>query len=340
MRNRRGTLGLVLAMLLAGCATPTGPSDVATTSFDVDTQGTDESRPEAPDVPDEVPSTASPPVFRVGDWWRIRVTDVFGGRYETTRVVAAVMDSHYMVGSPEKEFSDELLVLHLPGLGEVSQSDLSFDMHDAPFHPLKFPLTLGDTWKTAFEARPVDAEVISVSATTAEVEFTGASDHFVLTYDAAAGEVTRFQHETYAEFQVIARGHGFQGKVAVPYAQDLIFQHGRLGGALNRENGPAAPVDTISVRAGYDRASFVLIFAIAGPSPIAIGYMGEKVTAPDGTVFEASMATPEPGPFKVVTKAHDKVAGDWQLQHVVVGPGFAGAEGIAYKVLKVELVGP
>jgi hypothetical protein len=327
-------------MLLAGCVTPSGPSDVATTSFEV-TEGTaDPAQGEGTDAIGEVPTTASAPKLRVGDWWRLRITDIFGGRYETTRVVAAVMDTHYMIGPPEKEFSDELLALHLPGFGEVSMTDLSFEMHDAPFQPLKFPLTQGDTWKTAFEARPVDAEVISVSATTAEVEFTGASDHFVLTYDAAAGEVTKFQHEAYAEFQVIARGHDFQGKVVVPYAQDLIFQHGRFGGAMNRENGPQAPIDTIPVKQGYDRASFVLIFGVLDPSPIAIGYMSEKVTAPDGAIFEASMATPEPGPFKIVTKAHDKVGGDWQLQHVVVGPGFAGAEGIAYKLLKVDLAGP
>lgn len=287
---------------------------------------------------EEARSLLAPPKWKQGEWWRIRLDDFTGGHYEVTRVVAGVEGDFYLVGMPRDEFSDDLMVLHLPGFGQVSREDLSFEVHDAVFQALQFPLVDGASWTTAFEARPITTRVFVEGETQARIQFDGAQDHGNVTYDALVGEVVRHDAPAYVTYEVVDHGFNYTGIVTVPHMHDLVFQHFRIAGVLTGVPAASTSItDTIQIASSYDRVSFVLAgLNIVPGAAVAGGYYQEIATAPDGTRFELTVVPTDPA-FVIRTYAFHRPGGTWTLEHRAVGPGAAGAEGIAYHTYDVDM---
>lgn len=333
MRVHLGTFATV-AIVLAGCvASPAGEEGAPEV-----TQNTKLPDFKPVEAVEEAPRTLlEPPLWKQGEWWKIRLVDGFqGSTYETTRIVAGQEGDHYLVGMPSDQFSDDFMVMHIPGFGQISKDDLSFETHDVPTQVLRFPLVDGDGWETAFEGGVITTNVFVESETRARIQFTG-SQTGNATYDALVGEVVRYEQEDYANYEVIDHGFDYSGVVTVPHQHDLIFQHFRIAGLLT--GVPSAPAtsitDTVTVDSTYDRVSAAII--AGGLSPDAPGgYLQEIATAPDGKVFEMTVMPIETG-FVVHTFSHLNPGGSWTFEHRALGPGFIGAEGIAYHTYDVEM---
>jgi hypothetical protein len=292
-----------------------------------------------------IPATlAAPPQWRVGEWWTIKVADAFDGKtFDATQVVAGTEPSSFLVGMPATAFSTQIMVLHMPGFGQVSRADLSYDVHNCPFEPLKFPLTDGKTWSTKFECNPVSAVVHVTSPTVAVVNLTGPGGRFLVTYDSTVQAITSIVDQNYGTVQVTGHGFGYRGVVTVPHQFRLVFQQARLlVPVFNGTPTPAQPSDTRTIPQTFDQVSFVIILGNIlpivrpGAPDQAAGYYQETVTAPNGTTFQGTMLPSERG-LKLLFFTSPEPGGTWKFTHVVAGPGIAEAEGIAYHVYNVDL---
>jgi len=344
--NAIGVVALAALTVLAGCAKPA--SELSTASATNATAASSDGMLNMTALPtgkpaNDAPTLDAPPVWREGEWWKVRVTDAFDHKsYEGLRVVAGKEGDKYLVGMPRDSFKNELMVLHLPGFGQVSQDDLTFEVHNCPFEPLKFPLKEGLTWQTKFECRDFGAQAKVTSPTTADVTMSNANERMVLTYHPSLHEVTKIAFDNYATLEVKDHGYDYKGVVTVPHMFHLVFQQSRIGPLLGPGTSPSAPTETVKVDPTYGRVSFVIILGNAlpfiqpGAPDAAGGYYNEKVTGPDGKAYESTMLPSESG-LKLSYFMADKPGGDWQFQHVVAGPGIAVAEGIAYHVYDVDV---
>jgi hypothetical protein len=295
----------------------------------------------------EVRSLAAPPQWRMGEWWSYRLTDQFTGTvYEFKRIVTGTERGNYLVGMPADGFMNAIMVLHVPGFGEVKRDDLSFEIHDFPFQPLRFPLLEGAKWDSQFEGPKITVEVKSVSDTKAEIQVQGAY-YMNLTYDAELGEISKLAIDGYASYEVTGHGVGYEGLVTVPHMHDIIFQHFRIGQVFGSGGTPVplvglplqpSPSDTVHVDATYDRVSFAIIMGTILPDvTYPEGYYSLTATAPDGTVYENTLLPVDGTGLKIWFYRAEKPGGDWKFEHVVAGPGITLAEGIAYHVYDVEM---
>lgn len=343
----RGVAGLLsLVVLLSGCLEDLhgGVEDSATPPVDNAGSGLD-LKPVTGEVQPRTLDAA--PDWKSGEWWKVKLVDQFtGSEYEGMRVVTGEEAGNFLVGMPADEWRNELMVMHIPGFGEIQKDDLSFEIHDARFAPLNFPLTMGKTWETEFEGRAVNAEVTSVEGQKATVHLVSPgegqpNDDITVTYDAGIGEIVHYEGIGYATYDVLGHGFGFEGIVTVPHMHDLIFVEFRLAGVLTAGSiqgfDVQPPMDTVEVDSTYDRVSFAIILGTVLPDyngPPA--YYNEKVTAPDGTVYEDTALPTEPG-LKIRFYQHDQPGGTWKFEHVAAGPGIALTEGIAYHVYDVVM---
>jgi hypothetical protein len=333
------TFLLIFSFVLAGCVGDPTPT-AAEPSVD-------------PRLPDFRPVQTEPetprtlleaPKYKQGEWWKIRMTDGFtGATYETTRVIVGVEGDYYLVGMPRESFNHDFMVLHIPGFGQVSREDLSFEIHDALFQPLRFPMFEGDSWVTAFEGRPVTMTVRTIeSETRAIVQMVSNSgqstDNANLTYDAVVGEVVLNDQPNYASYEVVEHGFNYTGIVTVPHQHDLIFQHFRIGGPLVSGFPAVATsnIDNIAVDTTYDRVSAAIIYFPIGPNTPA-GYFSERVTSPQSDVFQMTVMPAESTAVRLLTFFSDRPGGQWTLEHVAGGLGGIGAEGIAYHIYDVDM---
>ena len=352
------TLALVAASL-AGCFQSGEEPPVAP----AETNGSitiDESRPDPvfEDVvtgpsaaPDEAATLNAAPELKVGEWWRIKLSDPFRGEEtEFIRVLAAIQGDTYVFGMPHEGWWKEAVVFHTPAFGDVNKNDLSYNTHDILFTPLKFPLEDGQTWETEFSGGgPMTATVSVQSPTVAKVAFTTAGGGFLpalptddggpntvleLTYDAAMHEVTEFNHGT-VSFAVIDHGYDFEGWVTVPRGERLVFFHGRIGPGLDISLQPAAPTETVTIDGGYNRMSFITVAQAVGP--VGGATCSETATAPDGTSFVSDL-TPCAG-FLMNFHEATNPDGDWTLQHIAAGGAVVFTEGIAYHQYDIQLPG-
>jgi hypothetical protein len=348
---------LVATLLLAGCAsTPDAAAPVSATPTKQFDDGK-ANRLDVPVLPHEAPKDGErtlqrAPQWRLGEYWNYHIVDHFTNRtLEATRVVAGTDGPNYLVGFPIEAFSNDVLIFHIPGYGDISQADLSFEVHDVTFAPLKFPLTDTQTWPTAFEGRP--GNMTSEPAPDGRARLTGSGKGWSMTatYDPAVGEITQLDYPGYASYTVTGHGYGYQGTVRVPHAHDLVFQHGRVGPAFDARQplGPGAVTvgsDTVQLQPGYDHLAFTLIAANAvpflglGPAgslPMtAGGYYDVKATAPNGTAYEL-VALPQDPAVKIAFFGTGDPTGPWTLSFTVGGPGIAVAEGIGYHSIDVQL---
>jgi hypothetical protein len=331
----------VLAFVLAGCV----GSPEATQTEPVATENSElpDFKPLAPE--EEAPRTIlEAPKWKQGEWWKVRMSDVgfTGNSYEATRVVVGQEGDHYLVGMPRDAFSHDFMVLHIPGFGQVGKEDLSFEIHDALFQPIHFPIVEGDTWVTAFEGRPVQMTVREIESTTrAHIEMKSkagqAGDNANLTYDALIGEVVLNEQPGYASYEVIEHGYDYEGIVTVPHMHDVIFQHFRIGAPVVNGLPAVTPsnVDKVQVDTTYDRVSAGLIyFSLTGG---AAGYFSEKATAPSGEIFELTILPTDQSGVRILTFSSNTPGGSWSFEHVAGGAGIIGAEGIAYHTYDVDM---
>lgn len=335
--DRWWVLGVVLPLVLPGCV-GSSPSDAASHQSSPSTPGTPGNLTGDALVWNE--TLAEPPPWRLGEWWKIRFQDEFtGAQYEAVRVVAGFEGDNYLVGMPTDAWHNALLILHIPGFGEVAKPDLSFEVHDVRFAPLKFPLTDGLEWDTAFEGFPIHAKATRTGPLTAEVTYVGDQYNMTATYDARQRELVKFRIDGYASYEVVDHGTTFDRLVTVPHGHDLVFQHGRFLGLFQNLDSPSTTIsDTVNVGTTYDRVSFAVILGTVVPdlhSPH--GYYSETVTAPNGTVWEHRATALDPAGLKIYFHQYDRPGGAWKLDHVAAGPGIAFTEGIAYHVYEVEL---
>jgi hypothetical protein len=341
---------LVVALFLAGCATKVDTPVTTTTAAKQLDEGVN--KLDIPVLPRDAPmpgerSLAQAPKWRLGESWQYHLVDGFtGNTYEFTRIVAGTDGGNYLVGFPAADFKNDILVLHIPGFGDVAQADLSFEVHNVNFAPLKFPLTQTVTWPTAFEGRlgNITAEP-AADGKTATLTGAGKGWGFTATYDAEAGEITKMDYPGYATYEVTSHGFGYTGVVRVPHAHELVFQHGRIAGLLNINAPLTQPkpelsvTETVQVQAGFDHLAFVIIVGNALGAQAAGGYYDEKVSSPNGTAFEVSMMPNEvtPSGLKLAFFGTGDPTGPWTLTHTAAGPGLTMAEGIGYHSIDVQL---
>lgn len=347
---------LMLVPLLAGCANQGAPEPAPSSTGGVQYQ--DEVVQVAVDtMPRDAPAPGErtlleAPRWRLGEWWTYTMTDGFtGGTYEFTRVVVGEdrAAGNYLVGFPVESFSNDVMLFHIPGYGDIAQSNLAYETHDAYFQMLDFPLTDGKEWEAEFEGTGKGPALVTVDGGKANIELISPNYNVQATYDPEIGEISEMtiNNGTYATYKVTGHGYDYQGLVRVPHAHDLIFMHGRLAGVVDLSQpvlppNPKGPTDTVEITAGYDRASFIIAVG-GGPAfglPPPPGVFRETVTAPDGTVYEATLTPVDVAtgtPLKIIAVGHDNPTGTWSLEHVAAGPGIAFVEGIGFHSIDVEL---
>jgi hypothetical protein len=297
---------------------------------------------------DWVPRLDAAPEWVLGEWWTIEILDGFVGQSHTvTSVVAGKEGPDYLIGMPEPDFNDEVMILHHPGFGLVKSSTLGYETHDWMFEPLRFPLKQGDSWDSLWQSGTNTVthtvEEVDDATMTAKIAMTGGqSAEYV--YDAGLGFIRDFHAPGYMEFHVVAHGFGHEGVVRVPHGHDLIFLHGSLGPVP--VGGETPILQTVSVPDAYDRTSFSLIIfelvpLLVAPAAPVTDLVGQgvyqiDVTAPDGATFSATKLPTEPG-HKIVSFSHDQVGGDWTIQSVAAGPAQVFLEGIGYVTFDVSM---
>jgi hypothetical protein len=340
------------ALLLAGCSAPppsaAPPAQDAVQFEDSAIQVTLPALPTEPPAPGERTLGAAP-VWRLGEWWSIHMVDHFQGHeVDAVRVVAGTTFTDYLVGFPKDDFRRDVLAFHVPGYGDVAKGNLSYEVHDRLFAPLQFPLVAGDSWPTLWEGRAGTATVesVDVAAGTANLSYQGLGFNMTATYDAGMGELSRLDFPGYATYEVTAHGYGHRGLVRVPHSHDLVFYNGRIFGALDFDSPVFPPPvrsykETVEIQPGYDELSFLtsergLSWFVGGTVPASAGYYQEKVTAPDGTVYQDTML-PDEGGVRFTFFNATNPTGTWTLEHVAGGPGMVFVEGIGYHSIDVSL---
>jgi len=310
----------IIGLLLAGCASE-GPA------------------PAGPIFDTLSDARIAAPEWHVGDWWRLRVKDLVGGRdYELTRVVASVNATHYQVGMPAGGFANETLLLPAPGFGAVARADLSWMFMDSAFEPLRFPLEDGMAWTTTLQGVELAANASIVAPGRAHVELHGPASAVTLLYDAHARSIVSFVNEDWVEFEVLAHGTGYEGDVMVPSGMRHAIYGGRIAGVLGWS--PAQMPTTDAFVVSQDATTLSLMLA-AGPTeppadlPALTGIFREHATAPNGTSVEV-LALPG-DMLRVEYFAFSDPAGTWRFDHVAGGPGAAFASGVEYRALTLRL---
>lgn len=288
----------------------------------------------------EEPSLEAAPDWEPGEWWEVQLSSsLTGDSFTVTRVVAGTEGEDYLVGMPTDAWDERALIFHVPGFGEVRRSDLSFEAHDVRFELLQFPLQAGSEWETSFEGNPVTASVEEASASTAELHYC-CSRNISATYDASLGAISMLDvDDGFVRYEVTDHGYNYTGTVTVPHGHDLVFNHGRLAGAVSLQTTqPAPPVETLELSDDYGRVSFVQLVGPIGivDRPISNAYV-ERATGPDGTTYETQHMPTDGSSFTAQFFETTELGGEWRFDHVAPGPGIAFTEGIAYHVFDIEL---
>lgn len=347
---------------LAGCAEET-PEPEPAVDEPVGPQYVDETRnttvdavglPRDPPAPGERNFSVAP-TWRLGEWWKYRVSDVFtGAEREVYRIVAGTEHGNYLVGFPADDFSNDVLVLHVPGYGDIIADDLSYSAHDVPYLPVRFPIFEGDSWTTDFEstANTLQLTVAEVNEETgkATIYASGGQGAGTYVYDVNMGEISSWQSPNYANYEIIDHGYNWEGLVRVPHDHDLIFFHGRLGGAVDVGSPllpptPVLPIESVQIDGSYDRLSFAIILQdLAGNAAqqatgqgVAAGVYQVTATDPSGNVYTETLSPADMVATKTTFFGADEPVGSWDLQFVAAGPGFAFLEGIGYHSIDIDL---
>ena len=333
---RKATLAVLALALLAGCSDPAPPpAPVVEELPPISLIKT------GPAVgPDLDATTAAAPRLVLGEWWRIRFGSDFYAATDVDvyRVVANATPEGYVFGMPHEGWLKEAIAYHAPAFGDVAP-DLSYNTHNERFQPLRFPLTVGDTWETTFATSPVIATVESADAQTAEIVFrappadpspadpvtdlaglTGGDGVFMrLTYDARIHEVVRME-SFIGEWEVVEHGYDFEGWVSVPKGEHTAIDYGVFGPDADNPT----PSRTVTVDEGFNRMT--VMHFISGISP---GLFRLTSVSPDGQEFVTEHSG-MPGSTTAFFEVQDP-AGPWRQEDLAAGAGATYTMGIAYE---------
>jgi len=293
-------------------------------------------------------SLDAPPDPEVGEWWTIEVyPEHTDGTYETTIVVTERSDNTATFGMAAEEFQDDLLVLHLPPLGEIDLDTFAWMVMWEDFEALRFPLEPGQTWTADFHGYDVEAEVTGVEGSnayvtmTGEDQMTGAEEHIELTYDAERGMITEFEEEAIGlNYRVDDHGFDYEGRVMTPTGIELALMDGRpaeiVEPLVDHEVAEGQPSSVeVDVDASHGSLGLLLWNTETPDEP---GTYRIAVTAPDGTTFEETFIF-EPGDALVGLTSfnHEHVTGTWELEYDRDGPAWVAAEMFAYELTETQL---
>ncbi|HUR69049.1 MAG TPA: hypothetical protein VM370_07360 [Candidatus Thermoplasmatota archaeon] len=338
-------------LLLAGCAQPAAREPAAASDPPIELVaerpgtafGAIETGPAA--APDLDATTQAAPELVRGEWWRIRFhSSFFDEAPEFVRVVASVEPDGYVVGMPHEGWFKEAIAYHAPAFGDVGR-DLSYELHNVRFEPLRFPLVEGASWTTMFGTSEFVATVESADLWTATVRFDPpASDPdptdaalallspidtsagMRLTYDARQHEVVTFG-SLVGTWEVVEHGYGFEGWVTVPRGLHTAIDYGQF---LPATPGEPIVTRTQAIEGGFNRLTLLHgIFAL-GPGAYRI-----TDTAPNGTTFESEVVGNDA--FTVRFYEASDPDGEWTLEDVVAGPGGTYTMGMAYHQYDIHL---
>ena len=342
----------LVALVLAGCATPTGeePSSTPTPPPLV----VDGSRPDPTfaDVvvgpaaaPDLDATTQAAPRLVAGEWWRIRFTSSFFDETpEFLRVVAEVTPEGYVIGMPHEGWFKEAIAFHSPAFGDVGL-DLSYALHNVPFEPVRFPLVEGATWTTTFGTGEFTATVESADEHVAAVRFDpvpsdpqptdtvfaalvpfASGGSMRLVYDARQHEVVSFE-SMIGKWEVVEHGYGFEGWVTVPRGLHTAIDHGQFLAAT-----PGQPVvsRSITIDGGYNRLTLM-----HGIYALAPGAYRIRDVSPNGTEYVTEIIGGEG--FTVRFHEAADPDGTWTAEDLVGGAGGTYTMGMAYHQYDIHL---
>ena len=341
-------LALLLMLLVAGCATPddTDAGDGTNVVLDEDRPDTTYTAvvtgPAA--EPDLDATTAAAPRLIEGEWWRIEFSSGFyDGVNEVVRVVANATEEGYIFGMPHEGWFKETIAYHAPAFGDVSL-DLSYATHNVVFEPVRFPLTAGATWETAFAASPMTATVESADDYTAVVRLDppastdptapvmtlaglAASGTLRATYDARQHEVVKME-SFIGTWTVVEYGYGFEGWVTVPRGEHTAIDYGTFWAGSTE-----APISTrdIEVAGGFNRLTMMHLIA-----PVSPGSFRITSTPPVGDPFVTEL-TATSQDFVVRFYEATDPDGLWTQEDSVVGAAATYSMGIAYHQYDIRL---
>lgn len=332
--RRLAALALALTLVTAGClggggdgSGPQGASPGSSPQQAGNATGADGG---LPSQQEDAPTLQEPPDLEAGDWWEVSVeSPLLGETYSARRVVTGTVGGNYRVGLAP--FTNGIVFLHLPGVGNVRTSDLSFDVHGERFTPLDFPLKQGKTWTTSYLGTKYQAKVNATEGLKAEITYAAksGSGRMAAVYDAEAGALTKIEGPLGTKVTVTGHGENHTGEVVVPYDRAQVLD-GRFAAALTFAGEPAPPVGSIEVPSKYDRASVGLLLGSVGGTP---GYYRESAAGPNGSTWSATST----GEFTVKLGLSEGPSGTWDTTHVTAGAGFAATELILYKIQKASL---
>ena len=335
---------IIASMVLVGCLDASGvkqgdaPARVGTLP---------EGIPTADAFPS--PSLQAPPTWWRGEWWTFEVTaSAFGNRVDqVTAVVADANERDYLVGVPEQDgINDFVLLSHLPWVGEIGRTNLSWSIHDHWTEFVKFPLREGSTWQTTLAGAPATAMAIILDATHAQVDITGGVLPIRVVYNATLGAFDTIDLVGLVKMKVIDHGYGYTGSVLVPLNVALPIFHGRAAVAVEVApkptypmlpqpvNGPADNVNTPQRQHGSVIQFVGNFFLLPAHTH---GAYAEHLTLPSGQVKEIARTPLQGVGLSFHTFRLDKPGGTWQMKHVAAGAGIAATEAIFFDTATFKL---
>lgn len=336
--RRLASVALVLALLTGGCLT--GTSGNAS-----DEPSSERSEPTSPAPnPDETNASiqngplSSAPGWLPGEYWTVRLeSTLFEEPVTWTRVVAGFTSDGYLVGQPADDFSLPGLLFHVPGLGGVTPSNLSYSVHGANFQPVEFPLDEGTEWQTTFEGDPVNATTSVREDGTAHIEFC-CKRNITATYDPDVRAISELDvDDGFLHYEVTDHGYAHQGPVDVPLNRSLVFFTGRAAGLFGASQPVGGPTDSVEVPKGVETVAFTQIVGNIDPSPtVGTGVYEERAVHPNGTTFTTRQSVDADG-LELGFHQAGNASGAWTFEHVAAGPGIAFTEGIGYELERVRV---
>lgn len=288
------------------------------------------------------PQPGEAPQWAVGDWWTYRFTsDIYELTFDATLVVGNVTETGYLVGMPPERYSRDAILFHVPPVGFLGLN-LSYDVHDVLFDPIRFPLADGATWNTTWIAAPIrfTAHAANVTATEGPVPgfhvtnagFEALSNRtYEYEYASSVGWFTMYQRvdldgRVRERIDLIDYGHDYTGPLRLLDGITMVFLEARTTGST------AAPIASFRPDAALDTIFTACVF---GDAP---GQYSIEIQTPTRTACTAS-GTLLPGDAvrRIVSAEVPNEPGPWEARFTALGQGLSIAEVMGYRAWNVEL---
>lgn len=281
------------------------------------------------------------PRWNVGDWWRYNVTsETLAVAGDVTVVVAEVLDNGYILGIPDAEGDNPraALLFHMPAIGPIS-NDLSWDVHETRFEPIRWPLSDGLEWDTTWITAEVHLQA-HLNGTRWVINNSGheqdAGMAYELVYDPEAKWFSSFVRtgldgSVRQAMTLLERGTNHTGALRAPQFIEVAFLDSRTQGVMTG-GIPAAPNPTFTAP---ESADTLLVGCLAGGAP---GQYRARVDAPSGqTICNLDLTVQAEGPAQAAIEERPYEDGAWATQMLALGQGSATVEVLAWPTLNYTL---